>query len=347
MDRLAHQLARPLTARRVAIVGAGWAGISAAVHARLAGHEVQVFEMAAQAGGRARTVRVAGHDLDNGQHILIGAYGATLELMRVVGADPSARLLRMPLALQYPDGTGLRLPAGAPLPAFVRGVLARHGWSWADRISLLAHATRWAAMRFVCAETLTVAELCKHMPAAVHRQLVEPLCVAALNTPATSASARIFLRVLRDALFSGPGSSDLLLPAAPLGALLPQPAMAWFETQGVRVHRSTRVVQVQPDGQGWRVDGLAFEAVVLACSAAEATRLCAADRAGMGGHGRVPALRAHCHGLSALSGGGSGPADDGTRRGCRFPSAVCLRPGRAQRRGRRVRLRGQRRARLG
>ena len=128
---MAHALARPLTPQRVAVVGAGWAGIAAAVHARRAGHAVQVFDMAPQPGGRARSVQAAGLTLDNGQHILIGAYVRTLELMRLLGADGSALLRRLPLALQYPDGSGLRLKTGAPVPAFVRGVLGRAGWSWA------------------------------------------------------------------------------------------------------------------------------------------------------------------------------------------------------------------------
>ena len=260
---------------RVAVVGAGWAGIAAAVHARKAGHAVEVFEMAPQAGGRARTVRVAGQPLDNGQHILIGAYQATLALMREVGADTNTLLRRLPLALQYPDGQGLKLQQGAPVPAFVRAVLRRQGWSWGERLSLLATASRWAARRFRCVATLSVAELCEGLPAKVQRQLIEPLCVAALNTPAEQASAVVFLRVLRDALFSGAGSSDLLLPCAPLGALLPQPAAAWFERHGVRLHTGARVTELQPEADGWRLDGRRFDTVVLACTAAEAARLCA------------------------------------------------------------------------
>jgi hydroxysqualene dehydroxylase len=275
VDRVAHALARPLNVLRVAVVGAGWAGIAAAVHARLAGHEVEVFEMAPQPGGRARTVHAAGHALDNGQHILIGAYTATLDLMRLVGAEPTTLLLRLPLALQFPDGQGLRLRPGAPGPAFVRAVLGRSGWSWGERLALLAAAARWAAMRFRCAENLSVAALCQRLPAQVQRQLIEPMCVAALNTAATQASAAVFLRVLRDALFSGVGASDLLLPSAPLGTLLPQPAAAWFERQGVRLHTNARVRALQQDGPSWRLDGHAFDAVVLACSAAEAARLTA------------------------------------------------------------------------
>ena len=111
-------------------------------------------------------------------------------------------------------------------------------------------------MRFRCDRRLERGRLCRRLPASVQQQLIEPLCVAALNTPAAQASAAVFLRVLRDALFSGPGSSDLLLPCAPLGELLPQPARAWFERHGVRLHRTARVTAAAARGRrlarGWR-----------------------------------------------------------------------------------------------
>ena len=272
---MSHALARPLKAQRVAVVGAGWAGIAAAVHARRAGHEVLVFEMAPLPGGRARSVPVDGLVLDNGQHILIGAYRATLELMAVLGVDATRVLHRMPLALCGPDGHGLRLRPGAPVPAFVRGVLAHAGWRWRDRLALLRIAAGWAVTGFRCDEQLSVAALCRSLPATLREQLIEPLCVAALNTPAEEASGRVFLRVLRDALFSGTGSSDLLLPAAPLGDLLPNPALRWFEAHDVTYRHTTRVRQLQRREARWQIDDHVFDAVVLACSAREAARLCA------------------------------------------------------------------------
>jgi squalene-associated FAD-dependent desaturase len=229
--------------------------------------------MAPQAGGRARSVPVAGQVLDNGQHILVGAYAATLELMRLVGADPDALLLRLPLVLRTPEGQGLALPAGAPGPAFVRAVLGAAGWSWPDRLRLLAAAAGWGARRFRCDDALTVADLCRGLPAGVMRDLIEPLCVAALNTPAREAGAAVFLRVLRDALFGGRGSSDLLLPRAGLDALLPQPARRWLEAHGVPVRLGRRVQRLEPAGGGWRIDGEHFDAAVLACTATEAARL--------------------------------------------------------------------------
>jgi hydroxysqualene dehydroxylase len=259
---------------RIAVVGAGWAGLAAAVQAMRQGQSVTLFDTAAQPGGRARSTEVDGRVLDNGQHILIGAYRDTLDLMRTVGADPVRLLRRMPLELLDAHGSGLRLPPGPPWLAFARGVLAHRGWSLNERLALLAAAGRWLLQGFRCDESLTVRTLTSGLPARVRDELVDPLCVAALNTPADQASATVFLRVLKDALFSGHGSADLLLPRAPLQALLPEPAQRWLQSQGAALQWRRRVQELAPRADhGWLVDGVPFDGVVLACGANEAARL--------------------------------------------------------------------------
>ncbi|MEO5607037.1 MAG: FAD-dependent oxidoreductase, partial [Polaromonas sp.] len=116
---------------KVAIVGAGWAGCAAAVEARRRGHQITLFEATRTAGGRARRVmvNVAGQSvaLDNGQHILIGAYLETLRLMQDVGVDEKTAFLRLPLTMQFPDGSGLQLPHWpAPLDALA-GIASARG----------------------------------------------------------------------------------------------------------------------------------------------------------------------------------------------------------------------------
>lgn len=259
--------------RSIAVIGAGWAGLAAAVRASEAGHQVTLFDMAGQLGGRARGVQVDGLALDNGQHILIGAYTRTLALMQTVGADVAGGLWRQPLELRYPDGRGLKLPPGPAVPGFVRAVLGCQGWRWADRLALLTAAAGWAAAGFRCHPALTVQDLCRKLPAPVRQLLIDPLCVAALNTPAGEASAQVLLRVLRDALFSGRGGADLLLPRRSLDALLPQPAQAWLEAAGVSIQVGHRVERLSAAGPGWAVDGRPFDAAVVACTAAEAARL--------------------------------------------------------------------------
>ena len=268
--------------RRLAIIGGGWAGLAAAVGAVERGWAVTLHEAARDWGGRARSSERDGTVYDQGQHILIGAYRDSLGLLQKLGVDIAQAFDRRPLALVYPDGRGLRLPRGAPALAFARGVLRRRGWSWRERAALLAQAARWRAGGFDCAPQQSVAQLCAALPARVRDELIEPLCVAALNTPAADASAQVFLRVLRDALFAGPGSADLMLPRRPLAQLLPQPATRWLAAAGATLRAGTRVIRLEPLdptatplAAGWSVDGEVFDAVLLACSAAEAARLAA------------------------------------------------------------------------
>ncbi len=263
-----------LSPRSLAVVGAGWAGLAAAVRATEAGHRVTLFDMAPHPGGRARAVEHDGFVLDNGQHILIGAYRETLALMRSVGADPEVLLDRRPLAVIDAQGYGLALRRGPAVPAFVRAVLALRAWPLSERLALLAAALRWRLGGFRAEQQCTVAELVCGLPERARTTLIEPLCVAALNTPSSQASAQVFLRVLHDALFSGPGAADLLLPRAPLSALLPTPAARWLQQRGARLRWTTRVQQLEPTAEAsWRVDGERFDAVLLACSAHEAARL--------------------------------------------------------------------------
>lgn len=263
------------SSRRVAVVGGGWAGLAAAVHACAAGHQVSLFEMAPQLGGRARSVTHDGMTLDNGQHILIGAYTDTLALMRRVGVDPDAVLHRQPLTLQYPDGSGLRLPPGPALPSFARGVLRWRDLPFGERVGLLLLAARWRLQGFRCPQAMTVAELARRCPQRAYKELIEPLCVAALNTPAEQASAQVLLTVLRDALFGAPGAADLLLPKAPLDALLPAMAQRWLLGHGARVQLGRRVVRLASNGAAIQVDDEHFDHAIVATPPGEAARLLA------------------------------------------------------------------------
>ncbi|WP_367849517.1 hydroxysqualene dehydroxylase HpnE [Rhodoferax sp. WC2427] len=256
---------------KIAVVGAGWAGLAAAVTATQAGHHATIFEASRAVGGRARAI--FGTELDNGQHILIGAYTDTLRLMRTVGVDADQALLRLPLTLLFPDGHGLRLPKlPAPFDAFA-GILRARGWSWRDKASLLHTAVGWQRARFRCRADQSVAAMCAALTPRVHQQLIEPLCVAALNTPADRSSGQVFLRVIQDSLFGAPGGSNLLLPRVDLGALFPVPAARWLEAHGAIVTLGHRVQALQPCGTQWQVDGEMFDSVLLACPPWDAIRL--------------------------------------------------------------------------
>jgi len=267
----------------IAIVGAGWAGLAAAISAIDAGHNTTIFEASGAIGGRARAIFGTLPDgtpvtLDNGQHILIGAYCETLRLMRRVGVMPDQALLNLPMTLQFPDGRGIRFPDWpTPLDALA-GMLSARGWSLADKGALLLAATRWQLGGFRCADSLSVAQLCQSLTPRVLGELIEPLCVSALNTPAAQASASVFLRVLRDALFGAQGGSHLLLPKTDLSALFPHAAATWLQQRGGAVVLKSRVTSISSCGTKWQLHdaqagaltGQLFDAVILATSASNA-----------------------------------------------------------------------------
>jgi hydroxysqualene dehydroxylase len=258
---------------KVLIAGAGWAGLACAIELTKADHHATVLEASRAVGGRARSLNVTLPDgteatLDNGQHILIGAYSETLRLMREVGVNPLDVLHRIPLTLRFPatssaEGESTTSAEGAKgdaleLPDWKKpliksldvawGVSQARGWSWADKLSLLRAAALWRLKGFECEPQASVAQLCQGITAPVMQMLIEPLCVSALNTPADRASGQVFLRILRDSLFAASaedmGSSNLLLPKADLGQLFPQAATAWLAQRGCEVrfgHRLTRI----------------------------------------------------------------------------------------------------------
>ena len=240
----------------VAIIGAGWAGMAAAVALAQAKIPVTVFEAARHLGGRARSVEIEGVELDNGQHILIGAYRETLRLMRVVGADPDQLLLRQLLTIEYPGKFSLRAPRlPAPLH-LVAALLTAGGLAWGERL---------AAMRFMAVMRHNAYRIAADMPVsellALHRQtgalaryLWEPLCVSALNTPAASASAQVFLNLFRDALDGARGNSDFLIPRTDLDKLFPQPAAAFVRANGGSVRLGTPVLTLAEADDGFVLD---------------------------------------------------------------------------------------------
>jgi len=270
--------------RKVAIIGAGWAGMAAAVRAVEEGLRVTMLEAARTVGGRARGVPLelpGGRDIvaDNGQHILIGAYADSLRLMRTVGVDPQKALMRLPMELGFPDGTGLTLPdLAAPWDAVV-GILRARGWRWREKLALLRVASRWQRAGFRCDERATVADLCAALPQRLISEFIEPLCVSALNTPLDQASGAVFLRVLQDGVFSEPGGSNFLLPRCDLGTLFPETATRWLEERGARTLTGRRIDSLQKEGAHWCVAGEPFDSVVLAVSAPEAARILKASLA--------------------------------------------------------------------
>lgn len=259
--------------RRIAIIGGGWAGLAAAVELCAAGVKVSLFEAGRKLGGRARGVEYDGHRLDNGQHLMIGAYRETLRLMKTVGADPDRLLKRLTLELDFP-GPGFRLKL-AHLPAPLNlafGLLAAKGCRLGEKFAAIRFLRFLKSRNYRLAADSSLAELldAQEQHGSLRRHLWEPLCLAALNTAPQHASAQIFANVLRDSLGGSRSDTDLLLPAADLDRIFPLQAAQFILAHHGSIHLSSRVEEI---GQQLEVRGEAYAAVILAVAPQNAARL--------------------------------------------------------------------------
>jgi len=220
----------------VAVVGAGYAGCAAAVTLAARGVPVTLLESGPVPGGRARRVKTRDLELDNGQHILSGAYSELQRLMRQVGV-PQDAVLRCPLELRYAEGFAFRaLWLPAPLGVLL-GLLLARGLPAGERLGAARFMLAMRRCGFRLAADLSVSDLLRRhgQDGRIGHYLWRPLCVSALNTPPEGASAQLFLNVLRDTLAAGDEASDLLLPRTDLSRLFPEPACDYVRANGGEV----------------------------------------------------------------------------------------------------------------
>lgn len=279
MENMGRWWSRPgqaSTSLNIAIIGAGWAGLSAAVQLHKHNHTLTVFEAARTLGGRARRVRspAISTPLDNGQHILLGAYTATLDLMQDLGLNPQTTLLRQPLQLQSADGQfSLRartLPA--PLHLLI-AVLTARGLSLRQKFALMRLTQQLQHNNWQVEPGLTVALWLRQGGQCdeVVRLFWQPLCLAAMNTPIASACAQLFAQVLKDSLGADRRSSDTLIPKVDLSTLWPDHVASL--SKNIRIQTGHHVRSVAMSGNIVHVDDQRFDAVIMACNIPATQRL--------------------------------------------------------------------------
>ncbi|MDH5301505.1 MAG: hydroxysqualene dehydroxylase HpnE [Gammaproteobacteria bacterium] len=252
------------------VIGGGWSGLAAAVTLAANDIPVTLIESAKQLGGRARCAPFGDDTVDNGQHILIGAYRQTLSLLELIGVDVDTALQRQSLSLDLRSPKGNNLHLKTPeLPAplhLLFGLMTAQGLSLQERALALKFCTHLAFTRFRLDEDVSLhALLIRHRQnGRLTKMLWEPLCLATLNTPITKASAQLFLKVLHDTFNYQRQHSDLIIPKISLGKLFPEPAMEFIESRGGLVMLKTRAIGLRVDNG--RISGVHTEGETIPCN---------------------------------------------------------------------------------
>jgi hydroxysqualene dehydroxylase len=226
------------------IVGAGLAGLSAALALTEAGRVATLYEAAPVAGGRCRSYfdRELGLTIDNGNHLLLSGNREAAAYLKAIGATGK---LGGPAKARFPFmdlSTGLRWtvrPNAGPIPWWLllrsrRVPQARLG----DYLRLLA-LTRLT-------DDTTVATALRH--GWLYWRLAEPLAIAALNTPPREALARLLGAVLRETLMRGGSACIPRFPRAGLSDALIDPAVATLRKRGAAIHVSRRIAGLEIAG---------------------------------------------------------------------------------------------------
>ncbi|MNS25575.1 15-cis-phytoene desaturase [compost metagenome] len=278
-------------AKHIAVIGAGWAGCSAALELATAGYNVTLIEASRTLGGRARAVELQGKLVDNGQHILLGAYSATLQMLKTLNVAAEQALLRLPLQMRYPtacDGMDFVAPR-LPAPWHVLIALLRAtGLTAADKMALARFSTTARWMEWRLHSDCSVSELLERYDQTerLTKLMWQPLCIAALNTPPERASAQVFLNVLRDSLGARRAASDMLIPRSDLSSLLPQAVADFVARHGGTIKTGTSVQAITPHEQQWTLscndEAIAqqhYDAIVVATPATTAASLLATSAA--------------------------------------------------------------------
>lgn len=257
----------------VAVIGGGCAGLAAAVRLSNQGVPVTLFEAGRQLGGRARGIKWKDEQLDNGQHILLGAYSETLDLLRLVDVKEHSAFLRLPLQLIMLPRFKLQACSLLPAPLHIlAGLLSANGLTWHERLQAVRFMLWMKHNNFRLTEDQPLsALLAAHQPEKLRQLLWAPLCLAALNTPLATASAQVFLNVLRDSFARSKADSDLLLPRADLSSLLVTPLVHFVQQHGGNVMLRSGVTSITRQDDGFMLTTAApqtatYSHVVIATS---------------------------------------------------------------------------------
>ncbi|OIP99903.1 MAG: hypothetical protein AUK35_04575 [Zetaproteobacteria bacterium CG2_30_46_52] len=257
--------------KHVIVVGGGIAGLTAALRLAERGFAVDVYDAAPELGGRTKSHFDEGLQVwvDNGPHLMVGAYEATQKLMADVGASDLASWqhhLTLPLWHQQRGFFALEAKPYLPIAlALLVAVAKLPGHGYKSVLAMLKIALGMHKRN----ETQTVAAWMEEVkaPDLLKQDMLEVLCLGVMNEPMLTANAKTFARVLATS-FASHNFAKMGWFNKPLSQALVAPVVNACEKQGVRFYSRQTIRDISE---------LKADAVVLALPATARNRLLGID----------------------------------------------------------------------
>jgi len=236
--------------KHVTIIGGGWSGLAAAVELSKNNIPVTVYESAKQLGGRARSVKTNNFTVDNGQHLMIGAYQQMLDLLKTINVIEedvfyrTAQQIKIISLKTNETAFYLKLPkVPAPLNLLL-GILRCPSLSFTEQIQTLYRFNKLLNKKIIQDLNVDLWLDKARLPSRYIDKLLKPLCLAALTTHTHDASAKVFQAVLQKT-FNGPQeNTDLLIAKKDLNNIFPEAAKNYIESKGGKIFLEHRTSQI-------------------------------------------------------------------------------------------------------
>ncbi|MCF7821069.1 MAG: FAD-dependent oxidoreductase [Mariprofundaceae bacterium] len=233
--------------RSVAIIGGGLCGLTSAIRLAEKGHQVHLYEAAPALGGRTRSFYDATVNewVDNGPHLLIGAYKATHKLLEGVGAGVNItwqQSLKLSLWDEQRGHFSLAPSPYLPFPLALMAALYRLPGHGADSLLSLLRIHR--SLKGADTASVKAWMVAENISDILQRDLIEPLCLGVMNEPMESADCKSFASVLRVA-FSNHDHARLGWFNKPLSEALIRPLEQRLESLGGSIHIRTTIRSIE------------------------------------------------------------------------------------------------------
>lgn len=244
--------------KKVAVIGGGFAGLSAAVRLAENGFKVHLFEASPKLGGRAYSFFSEKYQayLDNGQHILMGCYRETLDFITTIGAKDRITIqknLEVPFITETGEVHTLTPPGDRVIPRMVRlgtALFRYESLSFSERFSIAKLFLKIKNPKFMIPEHLNAATWLQQEGINENsiKRFFEILGISALNATLKESSASVFKRVLREIFFGIEGSERIIIPSVGLSQMYCEPAVSYLKERSNQVDLSKSLDAIFHDG---------------------------------------------------------------------------------------------------